>query len=519
MDQTIRRVVIVGGGAAGWITAGLLAAKHRHEADEGLKVTVVESPDIPIVGVGEGTWPSMRTTLRTIGVSEYDFLRACNASLKQGSKFVGWTGTAATASYYHPFEAPLGIDKVNMADYWLSLQGGDSFSRSLCSQEALCERHLAPKGPTSPEYAGFSNYGYHLDAGAFTAFLRDHVTRKLGVELVAATMTEVRSRDNGDIDAIRTREGGWVEGDLFIDCTGFRALLLGQQLGVGLRSVQYTLFADTALAVQVPYGADDPVQSTTVATAQPAGWIWDVSLSTRRGIGHVYSSGHMEEAAARTCLRNYLGLGEAAFEALTVRKLAIGSGYRETFWKNNCIAIGLSAGFLEPLEASALMLIERSASLVADNLPTSRAAMDIIARRFNTRLMALWEDIIHFLKLHYCLSARPEPFWRDNRSAESVPDILAESLRLWAEQAPLPGGLEERHDLFPAASYQYVLYGMGFKTRSNPRGLPLEKKAFAQTQIHTVQRNADRLMTMLPTNRALLDIINGVDHNDRVPAQ
>lgn len=507
MTDAIKTVVVVGGGSAGWITAGLLAAKHRPDGHVGLKVVVIESPDIPTVGVGEGTWPTMRTTLRAMGVSEPDLIRQCSVSLKQGSKFCGWHRNDPKDFYYHPFDPPQGFQGGNVAEHWLATAHRKSFSATVCPQETLCERYLAPKLATSPDYAGFANYGYHLDAGAFSAFLRDHCVNNLGVRHVADTMTGLKAATSGDIEAIETRENGPINGDLFIDCTGFHALLIGAHFGVGMKPMSHILFPDTALAVQAPYSEDTPVQSVTVSTAQPAGWIWDVSLASRRGIGHVFSSAHMDEEAAVECLRKYLGKDDRSFGELTVRKLSIGSGYRETFWTRNCVAVGLSAGFLEPLEASALMLIEKSANLIADNMPTTRCAMDIVAARFNDRLHGLWRHILHFLKLHYCLSERTEPFWSDNRQQESMPADLLDALALWAEQPPQAGEFTGPDEVFPAASYQYVLYGMGFVTKANPRGVSRGLKAFSEEQFATVERNASRLKDMLPSNRELLDML------------
>lgn len=509
MASPVRKIVIVGGGSAGWITAGLIAAKHLPDGHEGLKVCVIEAPDIPIIGVGEGTWPTMRATLQKIGVSEADFVRQCNASFKQGSKFCRWRNDDPQDFYYHPFDLPEGYHEGNMAEYWLSVHDKVSFSRAVCAQEHICEQHLAPKQVTSPDYGGFANYGYHLDAGAFSVFLRDHCIANLGVEHIPDTMIAIQSADNGDIAAVETKNNGLVAGDLFVDCTGFRALLLGGHYGVGLKSMTDTLFPDTALAVQVPYGESDPVQSATVATAQPAGWIWDVSLSSRRGVGHVYSSAYMNEERAVDCVRSYLGLDEKSLAALSVRKLSIGSGYRKTFWQNNCVAVGLSAGFLEPLEASALMLIETAANTIADHMPTTRDAMDVVSSRFNRRVHGLWERIIHFLKLHYCLSERDEPFWRDNRAEGSMPEGLREDLALWKDQVPGRDEFSTSTEVFPPASYQYVLYGMGFHTAPSPRGVSNQLRAFGAATCDSVSRNAARLAPLLPANHSLLKAING----------
>ncbi|SDD20939.1 tryptophan halogenase family protein [Kordiimonas lacus] len=508
MTAQAKNIVIVGGGSAGWITAGLIAARTRASAARPVNVTVIEAPDIPIIGVGEGTWPSMRMTLRTMGINEQDFIAACHASFKQGSKFRQWRKNTPEDFYYHPFDLPEGFEDGDIAAYWLKA-GTQSFSRTVCPQEHLCERHFAPKSLTSPGYAGFTNYGYHLDAGTFSVFLRSHATSQLGVTHIADKVLGVVAAENGDIAAVETEASGRIDGDLFIDCTGSRSLLLGGHYGIGLTPKSDILFADTALAVQVPYGEADPVQSTTVATAQPAGWVWDVSLSSRRGVGHVYSSNHMDEEAATECLRGYLGLDDAQFGALSVRKLAIGSGYRQAFWHHNCVAIGLSAGFLEPLEASALMLIETSANMVADALVAESGDLATSRDAFNRDLHQIWDDIIHFLKLHYCLSERTEAFWQDNRQPDSMPASLVADMEAWRQphqgQAPRYGG----GTVFPPASYLYVLYGMGFRPDGTAGTLTPDAQSFGKKCADKVERTVAQLQALLPQNRALLDTLNG----------
>lgn len=502
MSAPIEKIVIVGGGTAGWITAGLIAAKRG--GPNGLGICVLESPDIPIIGVGEGTWPTLRATLRDIGVSERDFIRACDASFKQGSKFQGWH-RGASEFYYHPFDLPVGFDDGDIAQAWLAFGGSTSFSAAVCPQEHLCERQLAPKQATSPDYAGITNYGYHLDAGTFSEFIKQHCTETLGVHLILDEMTGVQSAEAGEISGLETKHSGVIEGDLFIDCTGFRSLLLGEHLGVGIVPVDHVLFADSALAVQVPYKDDETPQSVTLGTAQDAGWIWDVSLASRRGIGHVYSSAHTNDDRASEALRAYLKLSEPDFAGHSVRKLTFKAGYREKVWTGNCVAAGLSAGFVEPLEASAIMLVETTARLLADRIPKTLDGMARASDEVNKRVTRRWEEIVRFLKLHYVLSERTESFWRDHRAAESVPEELAADLERWARATP--GSWEQTsHDVaFPAASYQYVLYGMGFQT-ATASGEERQKLAeFAGPHFEKVTRDVARLPQLLETNADLLE--------------
>jgi len=506
MSSTIRKIIIVGGGTAGWITAGTIAARHQSGSDDRLEVVLIESESIGIIGVGEGTWPTMRETLKTMGVSERDFIRECDVSFKQGSKFVGWNTGLDNEYYYHPFTLPQGFLSGNLAPAWHHDAKGLSFSNAVCPQEHLCELGRAPKLPATPEYVALANYAYHLNAGTFSNFLKRHCIETLGVRHIIDDVVAVNSAENGDIASVSTAANGVVEGDLFIDCTGFASLLLGKHFGVRHIDRRDVLFVDTALAVQVPYADNNaPIASATISTAQASGWIWDIGLATRRGVGHVYSSQHTSQQDAESCLRNYLREAVANVDKLEMRKISIDAGHREKFWERNCVAVGLSAGFLEPLEASALVLVELSAQMIAAQLPATREAMDIVARRFNDTFLYRWSRVIDFLKLHYVLSQRSDSdFWLDNRRNESIPDSLQESMTLWKTQYPWHTDFAQREEVFGAASYQYVLYGMGFRTTSSYIGTSSDAQRFAQFQFSDCERVKARLSTMLPSNRELL---------------
>lgn len=508
MDRFVTSICIVGGGSAGWLTAALIAARHRLPGGAGgLSVTLVESERIGIVGVGEGTWPTMRNTLKKVGVSETDFIRACNASFKQGAKFARWRTGRVDDFYYHPLVLPEGFPNLDLAPHWNAQAAADasspSFSDAVCFQEFLCERDLAPKLITSPEYGGVANYAYHLDAVRFAEFMRDHCVNQLGVRHVVDDVTEVVQADNGDIAAVKTREHGEISADLFIDCSGFASLLLGQTLGVPFIDRSDILFVDRALAVQLPYEDEHaPIASHTVSTAQRHGWIWDIGLQNRRGVGYVYSSSHADGSAVEEELAAYVGPG---FDKLSPREIPIRSGHREIFWKNNCVAIGLAAGFLEPLEASALVLIELSADFVATTMPATRAAMDIVARRFNDMTRYRWDRIIEFLKLHYMLSEREDSsFWRDNRDPATIPQPLLDQLELWRYTPPGDHDFASAHEMFPAASYQYVLYGMGFKMEPNVAMRSARDPDGARDAFRRTEMAKRKLGSMMPTNRQLL---------------
>jgi glycine/D-amino acid oxidase-like deaminating enzyme len=501
-------VVIVGGGSAGWLAAGVIAADHQIPRAPGLEVTLVESPAVSPVGVGEGTWPSMRDTLRRIGVSETDFIRECDAAFKQGSRFVGWTD-GGDEHYYHPFSLPQGYGEANLVMPWLREHAATPFAELVSFQPQLCERGRAPKQVTTPEYAAVANYAYHLDAGKFGPFLQRHCTARLGVRHIVDHVTRIESGEDGDIAAIVTGGHGRVEGDLYVDCTGFSSMLLGQHYGVPLISVQPQLFNDSALAVQVPYAAPDaPIASHTISTACEAGWIWDIGLQSRRGVGHVYSSAHLSDAEAERILRDYVAAGTDAktAAALTPRKLSFRPGYRQTLWHRNCVAVGLAAGFVEPLEASALALVEFSAAMISEQLPATRALMDTAAARFNDAFRYRWERAVEFLKLHYLLSRRSDSaYWLEHRTSATVPPRLAELLELWRYQSPSRYDFHRIEEVFPAASYQYVLYGMGFRPEARSLPEPVQNAALAQRYFAEAATLGRSMLAALPTNRALLN--------------
>lgn len=510
-----KTVVIVGGGSAGWLTAGIIAARHNPLSDDGqgIKVVLLESPDVANLGVGEGTWPTMRDTLRQIGLSEVDFLRSCDVSFKQGSQFINWQ-RGEGESYYHPFIAPGGYGSVNLAAHWLHRGTNSTFADVVCPQGKVCDLGLAPKTPQTPEYAFSLNYGYHLNAGKFVELLQRHCVEKLGVEYQLGHVDQVLSAENGDIAALSLTDGKKIHADLFVDCTGFAALLIGKHYNVPFVSQRDCLFNDTALAVQANHASEDtPIASCTKSTAQSSGWVWDIALPTRRGIGHVFSSQHVSIGKAEDELQRYLDADPAlAKDQPSPRKITFQPGHRESFWHKNCVAVGVSAGFVEPLEASALVLIEKSAEFISNNLPQDRSAMTVVAKRFNDIIGRYWIDIIDFLKLHYVLSERTDSeYWREHRESQTMPDSLRDSLDLWRSHVPWVSDSNNRVELFSAASIQYVLYGMGFVTDINSSRYRSWNKdaALADRLMQDNLGKTEALMASQPTNRDLLNLVRG----------
>ena len=510
MSDAIRHVVILGGGSAGWLTAGLLAADHRATETGGLRVTLIESPTTPPIGVGEGTWPSMRDTLRRIGISETDLVRHCDAAFKQGSRFDGWVTGAAGDHYHHPFGLPQGHGDADLVAGWLQHPAGLPFADLVSVQPHLCAQAKAPKQASTPEYAAVANYAYHFDAGKFGGLLRQHAVQTLGVVHLLDEVVGVVSHDNGDIAALQTQAHGPLAADLFIDCSGLAARLIGQHYKVALLSQQPVLFNDTALAVQLPYAEPGgTIASQTIATAQRHGWIWDIGLPSRRGVGHVYASAHTSHDEAERALRDHVARSGGPLDMPSPRRISFNPGYRQQFWHRNCVAIGLSSGFIEPLEASALALVEMSAALLSDEFPADRAEMAIVARRFNDSLGYRWSRVIDFLKLHYLLSRRDDSdYWREHRQAGTVPERLQELLLLWRHRPPYRHDLHRVEEVFPSASYQYVLYGMGFRPESTGNTRRREPAELAQGHFREAAALTRRMLAALPGHRELITHIH-----------
>lgn len=497
-NHAIQSILIVGGGAAGWLTAGIIAARYGKAVD----ITLIESSEIPTIGVGEGSWPSMRNTLRDMGIAESDFFRECDASFKQGVKFINWQ-SEQNSFFYHPFSLPIGFIERNTAAHWLQNPGEHSFADAVSSQELLCEKNIAPRAFDTADYKSFVNYGYHLDAGKFITFLRQHCKNTLGVKHVIGTISKVNSNEQG-IVSVETTDDQTLAADLFVDCSGLKSMLLGEALGTPFVDKSDQLFIDSAVAVQVPYETDEtPILPYTISHAQKSGWIWDIGLYSRRGIGHVYSSRHMSEDEAVAILKTHAG---AAANDLTPRKIRIPCGHREKFWVKNCVGVGMAAGFIEPLEASALVMVELAAQYIRDQLPQHKSVMPIVAKRFNELQTYRWERIVDFLKLHYVLSERTSDFWVDNRNPDTFSDSLKEALALWQYHVPYKRDFLQKEEIFPVASYQYILYGMGFKTQTQYPHSASEQAAFLRQAMENEKIKA-HLASISPDTRALLKAI------------
>lgn len=512
MGSLVNHVLVVGGGTAGWLSAAIIA-KHLNSKQEGaVKVTLVESPDIPILGVGEGTWPTMRTTLQTLGVNEGEFMRECDATFKQGSEFVNWIDTPTSAKsnhYFHPLSAVFHASyNFNLAPYWLLKEGdgGLPYDLAVATQSRICKLGLAPKKITTPEYVALQNYSYHLNANKFAEFMARFSVKNLGVKHLRANVEQVNLDEVGNIYSVLTDnpECEEITADFFIDCSGARALLIEKTLGIKWHSIDNIIFNDTALAMQVPYeNSDDPIATHTIATAQESGWTWDIGLHNRRGVGYVYSSSHTNDERAEEVLRQYVGKPS---QGLEVRKIPLRLGYRERFWHKNCVAVGMSAAFIEPLEASAIFLIEAAANMIADQFPRDMAAMSYVEEKYNKTFRLRWDKSVDFVKLHYCISRRRDTqYWVDNCDEKSIPETLMAKLNHWRSHIPSKYDFDYAYEPFVLDSYLFVLYGMQFPTNLSHNESTFQERNEARKKFMEINKVTNALAKELPSQRELVE--------------
>ncbi len=460
--MSVKNVLIAGGGTAGWMAALYLAKTIGTDPKSGIQITLVESNDIRTVGVGEGTFPSIKTTLDTMGISETDFITHCDATFKQGIRFNNWTNNPADlpGDYYQHLFDPCHemLGRFSMAPYW-AMGGNDnvSYSESVTVQHNNVEQALGPKINGDRSYFGGFQYAYHLDAGKLAQFLKTKALA-LGVIHVVGTIQNVNQGENGLIESVDLNDKSQLAADFFVDCTGFASLLIGKTLDRDMTPISNQLFVDKAVTVQVPYSSEKaPIPSTTLTTAHEAGWTWDIGLRERRGIGYVYSSAHTDDDRAAHILRHYVPEADPA----DFRVIKMKTGYRRQSWHKNCVSIGLAGGFLEPLEATGIIFIEAALWLLAQYFPRD-SEFEILSKHFNQAMQTRYANAISFLKMHYCLSQRTDhAFWADNRDPETIPDDLKVQLEMWRHRFPHRFDFNLGHETFGHDSYKYVLLGMG----------------------------------------------------------
>lgn len=465
----MQHIVIVGGGTAGWMAANLLMQQWRAR---GVQVTLVESADIGIIGVGEGSTPYLRQFFARLGIAERDWMPACHATYKAGIRFPGWSTVPGYESYVHPF--------FNKADRRV---GGELFPNACLRRRG----HAADANPAdffiaaelarqrrAPVYratlaAAQTDYAYHFDSGLLGQFLKRH-GMGLGVQHRLDTVAGVDRHENGDIARLRLHSGAELAGDLFVDCSGFRGLLINEALGEPFVSFRQNLFNDRAIAIPTPLPAEQDIPSETCSGALRHGWAWQIPLTSRYGNGYVYSSDFVSDDEAERELRAHLG---PAADGATARRLQMRVGRVDRHWRHNCLAIGLSQGFIEPLEATALMLIQFS----VESFIEQWEAGDFTPRhqaRYNCHINSLFDGVRDYVVGHYQLNTRDDSdYWRANRAHRHISDHLASILEVWDRGGDFEAELSRHGDalMYQRASWYCLLAGMGrFPSQLQPLG-------------------------------------------------
>ncbi len=427
VDQSQRKIVIVGGGTAGWMAAATLA--HALKGRCG-RIQLIESAEIGTVGVGEATIPPIQFFNTMLGIDERDFIQKTQATFKLGIEFRDWTRLGH--DYFHPF-GPHGVDMdaVSFHNYWLKLrglgEGGELGDYSLSTVAAAMGKFLRPSRSLPPGTPTLA-YAFHFDASLYAQYLRAYAEQR-GVERIEGKIVDVRLRgEDGFIESLVLEGERKVEGDFFIDCSGFRSLLLGQTLGVGYQDWSRWLPCDRALAV--PCASVNDITPYTRSTARTAGWQWRIPLQHRIGNGYVYSSGFIsDDEAARTLMANLDGRALA-----DPRPLRFTPGRRDVTWRKNCVALGLAGGFLEPLESTSIHLVQSALFRLLALMPVSETDQATIDE-FNRLSTIEYEQVRDFIILHYKAIERDDaPLWNYCRNME-IPDDLRHKIELFRSRA------------------------------------------------------------------------------------
>ncbi len=440
--MAFKRIVVVGGGAAGWMAAVALATGLK-----GSSVELVESEEIGIVGVGEATFPSIRAFHQILGIDEADFLRATNGSYKLGIEFRDWRMPGE--GYFHTFGDFGDLDGPKCV--WAHHRRLDDASLGALGEQCLPSVMASQGRFRAPEPDARFNYAYHFDAALYAAFLRTLALQR-GARRTEGRIVEVTRRADGGVDQLRLADGRLVAGDLFIDCSGFASLLLGRTLAEPFVDFSHWLPVDRAWAVPCARAGTE-LTPYTRATALEAGWAWRIPLRNRTGHGHVFASRYIDEERAREQLLQQLD-GPALAEP---RLLRFATGHRERVWVNNVVALGLSAGFLEPLESTSIYLIQSGLGRLMQLLASGAGSSAPAVAAYNTGMVRQFARIRDFIILHYCLSGRRDSaLWRA-MTTMALPDTLAFKIQAWRQSGALHQYDEEGFD---ATSWLAIHAGM-----------------------------------------------------------
>lgn len=452
--KPIRKIVIVGGGTAGWTTAAMLSSQLHREV---CQIELVESMEHATIGVGESTIPPFVRFVQNLGIQESDFIASTNACHKLGIKFIDWHRKGE--SFFHPFGVigrPLRLNSFYQC-WRKAIESGRDYPLSDFSPSAVMAaagRFFPPQKLRGSPMGG-ANYAIHMDAARVAEYLRNFAELR-GVQRTEGHVLQVKQRDDGFIDSLQLKCGRIIDGDFFVDCTGFKALLIRQTLGSRFEDWSHFLPCNRAAVVRSSFSG--PPLPFTIAKAQKAGWTWRIPLNDVVGNGYVYSSEHCSDQDAKSLLLRSLDSSRVD----EVRVIPFTTGRQQEFWKKNCLSIGLASGFVEPLESTAIHLMTRGLDFFLRFFPDYHCDSALI-KEYNRRMALDFEEVLDFVVLHYHGSQRQDtPFWKQCQ-ANPIPDSLKEKLALFRAHGQFREGVDE---LFGESSWIALLEGMGIRSRN-----------------------------------------------------
>jgi tryptophan halogenase len=507
------KVVIVGGGSAGWMTAAYLSKA----LDKGVSISLIESPTIGTIGVGEATFSTVHLFFKFLGLDERDWMPPCNASYKLAIKFAGWN--AENRHFYHPFQRFDTVQGRTMVDWWLKLKRQTTpFDYACYTVPAICDACRSPRyfnghvfdvkvdthlNSDDPGRAWLLDdlqlqypYGFHFDASLIAKFMSTYAQDR-GVAQILDDVLNVELAENGDIAALHTREHGRIEADLFVDCTGFRGLLINKALKEPFISFSDSLLCDSAIAMQVPSDPEtEGINPFTTATGLSAGWVWNIPLFQRVGTGYVYCSAFQSAEAAECQFREHLGKRSQGCNASHI-KMRIGRCRNS--WVKNCVAIGLSSGFVEPLESTGIFFIQHGIEQLVAHFP-GKHRDDANIKSYNQGVAHCIDGVREFLTLHYCVSSRQDtPFWKATKTEIKIPDQLAERLTLWQSRLPTNRSINPNYHGFEAYSYTCMLLGLGWRPKGNLPALDHMSASRPLMAFEHIHERSHHLVSTLPS--------------------
>lgn len=453
-----KQVVIIGGGSAGWITASIFAHVWQRLPVE---ITLIESESIETIGVGEGSTPALKGFFDHLGIPENVWMPRCNATYKCGIRFRDWTSIPSFSEYFHPFPARFDASVVQRfihnVDQRRAGKNLPVMPSSYFLAAKLAEDGKAPVPMRSHKEFG-TTYGYHFDAALLGKFLKEHAISR-GVNHIMDTITETKLDSRGYIASITTAAGRSYSADLFVDCSGFRGLLINKALNVPWLSFDKVLFNDSAVAI--PSSLSGNPESYTLSTALRFGWAWKIPLTNRYGNGYVYSSRYCSAEEAESELRSHLGMLDSSAQA---RHIKMRVGRVEACWHRNCLAIGLSQGFVEPLEATALFVVQQTASVFANEF-RKYSFGDGHREKFNKQINNLLDGIKDYITAHYITNSRHDTdYWQDASAIQSeVSSNLRTLLQAWTNGGDVAALLQQTGmtSAYSQVSWYCLLAGMG----------------------------------------------------------